>query len=535
MATTWFLCTAIAIILSRAQQYNTPLDNFIAENDPYYSWNYTGKSISGVGWDAYLINMTSQMWLNESYVNKPIWWHWLWIVLPTDLRHKNFATVVGTGGDNKNYDINSAPDRSDVFFIACQNIARDTGSICASLYQIPNEPLIFTQDPLQKSRSEDAIIAFGWNQFSKYPSSDNYRYNWLTHFPMTKATIRAMDTVSTFASSKLNIPSIENFGVSGASKRGWSAWLTAAADKRIKVMVPIVLDMLNFHPNLHHQYKAYGGWTFAFGDYYAENITQDLDDEWFEQLLQAADPYSFIDRYNERNLAKYIVDGTWDEFFMPDDEQFWWNDLQQPKYFLMNPDADHSQATAIETDIPSLTTFIGAYLNNVKLPIVEWEINNETGNNITIEFYGQTSNIIDAVIWHGRSCGRERRDFRMLTLDDPCYCGVQDGQYCFNLESLFVPINNIKPIQMNDTYAMYKINAPENPSSHWEAFMLGIKYKAFERNQTNNDNDNGNDKEVESWFLCDYGDMVFTTQISIVPNYFPFPDCEGESCKGTLV
>ena len=138
---------------------------------------------------------------------------------------------------------------------------------------------------------------------------------------MAKATVRAMDTVAAFASQQLNIPTITKFGVSGASKRGWSAWLTAAVDQRIEVMIPIVMDMCNFHPNLHHQFKAYGGWTWAFKDYYAENITQDLDDEWFEQLLAAADPYAFFERYNERGLWKFIVDGTWDEFFMPDDEQ----------------------------------------------------------------------------------------------------------------------------------------------------------------------------------------------------------------------
>ena len=296
--------------------------------------------------------------------------------------------------------------------------------------------------------------------------------------------------------------------------------------------------MCNFHPNLHHQFKAYGGWTWAFKDYYAENITQDLDDQWFQDLLEAADPYSFFERYNDRNIEKYVVDGTWDEFFMPDDEQFWWNDLEQPKYFLMNPDADHSQATAVETDIPSLTTFIGSYLNQISLPILEWQIENQTGN-ITVEFYGETANIIDAVIWHGRSCGRERRDFRMLTLDNPCYCGTYNGEYCFNLESIFVPINNIIPIEMNQTYAKYVINAPEFPSNFWEAFMLGIKYKAFDRDNTTMDKEfesvqNQND-DAESWFLVDYGSMVYTTQISIVQQFYPFPDCSGEACKGTLV
>ena len=75
-----------------------------------------------------------------------------------------------------------------------------------------------------------------------------------------------------------------------------------------------VMDMCNFHPNLHHQFKAYGGWSWAFKDYYAENITQDLDDQWFQDLLEAADPYSFFDRYNGRNISKFVVDGTWDEF-----------------------------------------------------------------------------------------------------------------------------------------------------------------------------------------------------------------------------
>ena len=169
-------------------------------------------------------------------------------------------------------------------------------------------------------------------------------------------------------------------------------------------------------------------------------------------------------------------------------------------------------------------------MDEIKLPILEWQIENKTGN-ITVEFYGETSKIIDAVIWHGRSCGRERRDFRMLTLDNPCLCGTYNGQYCFNLESIFVPINNIKPVEMNETYAKYQINAPDFPSDHWTAFELGIKYKAFDRNnQYISDID-----ESDSWFLVDYGSIVMTTQISIVQEYYPFPDCSGDSCKGTLV
>ena len=209
-------CMFVCLIdIIKSQTYDAPLDMFVNSNDDYYSWNNTGLKYEGLGWNAYLINMTSQKWLNETYVNKPIWWHWLWIVIPTDIKHNDFAVVLGTGDSNSHYDISSAPKRTDVFFISCQNIARDVGVICASLYQIPNEPLVFYNDPLMKSRSEDAIIAFGWKQFSLYNSSDNFRYNWLTHFPMTKATVKAMDTVAAFATEKYNIPTIKRFGVSG--------------------------------------------------------------------------------------------------------------------------------------------------------------------------------------------------------------------------------------------------------------------------------------------------------------------------------
>jgi len=56
----------------------------------------------------------------------------------------------------------------------------------------------------------------------------------------------------------------------------------------------MVMDMANLHPNLHHMFKAYGGWTWPFEPYYVENITRDLDTEWVQQLFEACDPYSFF-------------------------------------------------------------------------------------------------------------------------------------------------------------------------------------------------------------------------------------------------
>ena len=51
---------------------------------------------------------------------------------------------------------------------------------------------------------------------------------------MTKAVVRAMDTVEAFmmseAGGKLKV---NEFVVAGGSKRGWTTWMTAAVDKRV--------------------------------------------------------------------------------------------------------------------------------------------------------------------------------------------------------------------------------------------------------------------------------------------------------------
>ena len=38
---------------------------------------------------------------------------------------------------------------------------------------------------------------------------------------------------------------VDEFTVTGASKRGWTTWTIGAVDKRVKAMAPLVLDCLN--------------------------------------------------------------------------------------------------------------------------------------------------------------------------------------------------------------------------------------------------------------------------------------------------
>ena len=384
---------------------------------------------------------------------------------------------------------------------------------------------------------------------------------------MTKAVIKAMDTVSDISYSKhLTNTNITRFIISGASKRGWTTWLTAAADKRVIAFAPIVMDMAHFHPNLKHMYQSYGGWTLAFADYYAENITKNLDTSWMHDFFIACDPYYFFDRYI--NIPKIIIDATNDEFFMPDDERYWWNSEQfsQPKYFEMIADAEHSMATGIQELVPSLSTFAHGILAELALPTINWTIDYSSSNtsningsdaaaaatgNITLYYYGNTSQIVEARQWQGRSCGDKRRDFRFLNLDSPCVCGVNvdNDQVCANFESLF-DSEILNAQSMTSDKAVYFAQPKEIPDNHWLATLISIKVQLFEtdhpfvgelsQTQLGQEKDDmykfkQSGSSTNSYFFTEYGQVVFTSQVSIVPNTFPYPMCNNTDCYGVLV
>ena len=201
-------------------------------------------------------------------------------------------------------------------------------TIGAALFQVPNSPIIFHTDPVHESRSADAAIAFTWWHFLNDPSSS---HEWLLNLPMTKASVRAMDTITAFMTSDSSPKEIKDlnsdpsqFLVAGASKRAWVTWNTAAVDPRVMGIVPVVMNNLNAAENLHHHYRAYGGWSFAFQDYWKMNITLQLDDPKFQTMMDIVDMYEYRDKIL---MPKLVCDATMDEFFLLDDTWYWWNNV----------------------------------------------------------------------------------------------------------------------------------------------------------------------------------------------------------------
>ncbi len=140
------------------------------------------------------------------------------------------------------------------------------------LNQVPNQSLYFKDDPSpfhrQNGRSEDEIIAYSMREYVDGGGTDQ---TWPLLLPMTKAAVKAMDATQSFINSRsatgafgvLNAQ-IQDFMVLGGSKRGWTTWLTAAADDRVKAIMPMVYDNLNTGPQFEHHFEVYDGITQQF-------------------------------------------------------------------------------------------------------------------------------------------------------------------------------------------------------------------------------------------------------------------------------
>ena len=120
--------------------------------------------------------------------------------------------------------------------------------------QVPNGPLKFHYD-WRDERPADETPPYTWRQYILNPDLPEM----LIWFPMVKASLRAMDMTEAIMEEKVG-NRISKWAVTGGSKRGWTAWLAAAVDpERIKLLVPVVCDFVNFQKTVHHWMKSLGG------------------------------------------------------------------------------------------------------------------------------------------------------------------------------------------------------------------------------------------------------------------------------------
>ena len=336
------------------------------QDDSGYSFEIL-DSIIVKGARGYHTKMISGTWLDAQTVDQPEWWHYVDIIIPEDVTFDSALLFIG-GGTNNDTGF-QLPE--EVFEKAIASKA-----VLAQVTNIPFQPLKFIEDEEEVDFYEDALIARGWKYFLDRGAKDEDSH-WLARYPMTRAVARAMDVVEEVVEDKQGFE-VNDFLISGASKRGWTTWTIAATDQRVSAIAPLVIDLLNIGPSFEHHYKSYGEWSIAVKDYVDYEIMDYMNSQEFDRLLAKVEPYSFKEVLQ---MPKLIINGSVDEFFAVDSWQFYYDDLMGEKHLQYVPNGNHGlTGTYIQENILS---FFNRLNTNQKRPEWTWSVS-ESGFQVDI-------------------------------------------------------------------------------------------------------------------------------------------------------
>ena len=228
-------------------------------------------------------------------------------------------------------------------------------------------------------------------------------------------------------------------------------------------IAPIVIDCLNVEPSMRHHFAAYGFWAPAVHDYVEHRIFEHMGTEPMAQLLELVDPYAYRDRLT---MPKFILNGSGDQFFLPDSSQFYFDDLKGDKYLRYVPNADHSLNDGAVRD---LLAFYLTVLHKKPRPKISWTTKPDGTLRVTSDVAPQ-----QAVLW--QATNPQARDFRLETLGKKYLSQVlqpqNDGSY----------VTTVDP-----------------PTKGWTAYFIELSYDIGEKVP-----------------------MTLTTEIRVTPDLLPF-------------
>lgn len=423
----------------------TALDRYIAKPDPAYRYTAIRSEQSGSTTVAFL-DLTSQTWRKPSEVDRTEWMHTVSIYRPEGAASST-AFLFIEGGAN-----NGRPPQVDRLLLGIANQAK---AVVVGLRMVPNQPLTYAGEA--RGRTEDSSIVYTWNKFLRGGDEE-----WPLRLPMTKSAVRAMDAAQDFARKEWNLE-LRDFVVAGGSKRGWTAWTTAAVDKRIRAAVPIVIDTLNFEASTSNHWRSYGFWAPAVGDYQEGRIMDWGGTPQMAKLLEIEDPYSYRERLT---MPKFIVNAAGDQFFPPDGWRFYFKQLPGENYLRYIPNADHGLRN---TDAPqSIAAYLSYFIANQPRPKFQWDIAKD--GTITVKAQDAP---LEVKLWQAHN--PSARDFRLESLG-PKYTST--------------PVEAV-----NGVYSA----RPATPESGYLCYFIELTYQA------------------------PGGRVKFTTGTYITPDKYPFP------------
>ncbi len=438
----------------------TALDRYIAQPDPEYGFQLVSSTIND-GLTTSVLELTSQSWRTDNDVDRPVWKHWLTIAQPEKPSGSSGFLFIGAGSNH-----DPAPTAASPRVVA---LARETNTVVAEVKMVPNQPLHFADSP-EVARVEDDIIGYSRVKFMETKDE-----TWLVRLAMVKSGVRALDAFQQFCASEQGGGlTLTDFVVAGGSKRGWTTWLVGLVDPRVKAIVPLVIDALNSEEITRHHYQAYGFFSSALDDYVRHKIfPQRIGTPEYQAALAIEDPYQHRQRPSLR-MPKFMINAAGDEFFLPDNAQFYFRELPEEKHIRYVPNAKHSLAGSDATE--SLQAFYQAVLTNRPRPRMRWEKNSDGSLRVVAHDRPQA-----ATLW--QATNPKARDFRLDVLG-PAYTST--------------PLNETEPGVF--------VGRVDKPATGFTAFFVELTYESGGKHP-----------------------FKFTTEVSVVPDVLPFDFDEFQS------
>ena len=329
-------------------QVPSELADYVAKPDGSFSWKLAGKTESDAG-TVYTIDLVSQTWHDIK------WDHKLQVYVAKGVKPQPTMVLWNQGG--------TPGAASGLLGI---ELSKKVNAPVAFLFGIPKQPLF-------GGKKEDALIA---ETFVRYLETKDG--SWPLLFPMVKRLVRAMDALQAFAKEEWK-SEVKDFVVTGASKRGWTTWLTAATgDTRVRAIAPLVIDTLNIPQQMKNQVEAFGKPSEMIKDYVERKLIPLPKTEAAERLWTMIDPWTYRERIT---VPKLIVCGTNDPYWPLDALNTYWDGLRGEKWILYVPNAGHD---LVEVDksgkrellparaINTLAAFCRAQIFDKEMPTLTW-------------------------------------------------------------------------------------------------------------------------------------------------------------------
>jgi PhoPQ-activated pathogenicity-related protein len=326
--------------------------DYVERPEPDFAWKLLRKNDRDNG-RVYQLQVTSQKW------HGIVWKHAVEVYEPKRLTFARHALLFVTGGSRP-----KAPDDDDIKYGL--KLAAMCGARIVMLHQVPNQPLF-------DGRTEDDLITETWLKYLK--TGDK---TWPLLFPMVKSAVKTMDAVQALAKTEWAEP-IDHFVITGASKRGWTSWLTPVVDKRVVATAPIVIDVLNFRAQMKHQLDTWGKFSEQIVDYSSKGLIKrpgEKESVREVELRQMMDPFTYR---KQLKLPKLLIVATNDPYWVVDAMNLYWDELEGDKYILQVPNAGHGLKGGCEGALVTLSVFFRHMTGSKKLPRVGWAFSQSDG------------------------------------------------------------------------------------------------------------------------------------------------------------